>query len=163
MQLFYKSPFYSHFCLHFSPALNVLFLHLSLASSLSFHFLTWRLLNPSLSFSTHSVATVCIKRPVIHHRGRAECSRHCTPGCLSASHPELESITQSWDTKTIREGQTEIEERVWQRGSRRKGARVEVDTQRDWRWTGETVFSWILIIMSSNQFPLAVCVCARER
>lgn len=32
-------------------------------------------------FFTHTVSTVCIKRPVIHHRVRAECSPCCTPVC----------------------------------------------------------------------------------
>lgn len=35
----------------------------------------------SLFFPTQTVSTVCIKRPVIHHRVRAECSPCCTPVC----------------------------------------------------------------------------------
>ena len=41
------------------------------------------LLIPSFSFpfSANIVSAVCIKRPVIHHRVRAECSPCCTPVC----------------------------------------------------------------------------------
>ena len=61
---------------------HVFLLHCSPHSPLfSVDILTW--IHPfsyHLSFfSTHTVCTVCIKRPVIHHRVRAECSPCCTP------------------------------------------------------------------------------------